>query len=163
MTSESSKSEAEEPKKSKAQIIDEKLMGLEINDGDKDYGIICRIVETNNDFKVYTNLGYSFNAGLILNLVALANLYEKAAEKAANETDEKVTHLSPAYFENAAISNKVMSRPKPMAHSKQLRSNGSINNNADIDGDIINITSHVSNRENFPEENEYKLQNKGSK
>lgn len=149
-----------ESKKSKAELIDEKLMGLEINDGDKDYGIICRIDQINNDFKVYTNLGYSFNAGLILNLVALANLYEKAAEKAENETDENVTHLSPAYFENASISNKVMSRPKPMAHSKQLRSNGSINTNAVIDDEVINITSHVSGKTSFPEENEYKQQNR---
>jgi hypothetical protein len=142
-----------EIQKSKSELIDEKLMGLEINDGDKDYGIICRITQTNDYFTVYTNLGYSFNAGLILNLVALANLYEEAAEKAENEVNENVTHLAPAYFENAVISNKVMSRPKPMAHSKQLRSNGSINTKAVIGEETVNITSYVSPRTNFAEEN----------
>jgi hypothetical protein len=145
-----------EPSKSRAELIDEKLMGLEINDGDKDYGIICRIDQINNDFKVYTNLGYSFNAGLILNLVALANLYEKAEEKAKNETDENVTHLSPAYFENAILSNKIMSRPKPMAHSMPLRSNGSINTTAKVSKDEeINITSYTSKRQTFPEDISY--------
>jgi hypothetical protein len=142
-----------EPSKSRAELIDEKLMGLEINDGDKDYGIICRITQVNNDFKVYTNLGYSFNAGLILNLVALANLYEKAEEKAKNETNENITHLAPAYFENAILSNKIMSRPKPMAHSERLRSNGSINTEAVIGEETINITSYVSPKTNFAEEN----------
>lgn len=143
--------------KSKAELIDEKLMGLEINDGDKDYGIICRIVETNNNFKVYTTLGYSFNAGLILNLVALANLHEKAAEKAESNDNPNVEFLAPAYFDNAKLSNKIMSRPKPMAHTKSLRSNGSINNTAKVGNDEeIIITSHTSNNESFPEENTFR-------
>lgn len=143
-------------RKSKSELIDEKLMGLEINDGDKNYGIICRIDQVNDSFKVYTNLGYSFNAGLILNLVALSNLYEKAAESAENNTDDNVQHLPPAYFDNAKLSRKIMSRPKPMAHSKQLRSNGSINNVAQVSKDeSIAITSHISNAESFPEDISY--------
>lgn len=144
---------SEQIKKSRAELIDEKLMGLEIKDGDKDYGIIVRITQTNGDFKVYTNLGHSFNAGLILNLIALTNLYEKAATKAANETDDKVTHLAPAYFENARISSdKIVSTPKPKAHSKQMRMNGTINNTAKVNDEEINITSYVSSGDSFPEE-----------
>lgn len=135
--------------KSKAELIDEKLMGLEINDGDNCYGVICRIDQINNDFKVYTNLGYSFNAGLILNLVALSNLYEKAATKAEENDDPNVEYLAPAFIHNAIVSNKVMNKTRPKAHSKQMRMNGTVNNTASIDGDEVNITSHVSPKENF--------------
>jgi hypothetical protein len=139
--------------KSKAELIDEKLMGLEIIDGDNDYGVIVRITQTNGEFKVYTNLGHSFNAGLILNLLALSNLHERAAEKAANNEDDNVTYLSPAYRENARISSdKVVSKPRPMAHSKQMRMNGTINNTAKFNDEEINITSYVSSGESFPEE-----------
>jgi hypothetical protein len=142
--------------KSKAELIDEKLMGLEIEDGEKNYGIICRIDEINNDFKVYTTLGYSFNAGLILNLVALVNLHNKAAAKAEENDDPNVEYLQPAYFDNAKLSNKIMSRPKPMAHSKVLRSNGSVNNTAQVSKDeAISITSHTSNADAFPEDTSY--------
>jgi hypothetical protein len=145
-------------KKSLSKSIDEKLMGLEINDGDKNYGIICRIDQVNSSFKVYTNLGYTFNAGLILNLVALHNLYEKSAQKAEENEDDNVEYLPPAYFDNAKLSNKIMSRPKPMAHSKQLRSNGSINNDAKIPNeDVINITSHTSSPISFPEDISYNV------
>lgn len=153
----------EKSKQEIAQSIDEKLMNLEINDGDKSYGIICEIRETNGSFKVYTNLGYSFNAGLILNLVALANLHDEAARKAEENTDPNVKYLPPAFIENARLSRKIMSNPKPMAHSKRLRSNGSINNEAKIDDEVINITSNVSDKQNFAEENEYKSQNKRRK
>ena len=155
----SNKSNKKTPKEI-ADSIDEKLMNLEINDGDISYGIVCEIRETNGSFKVYTNLGYSFNAGLILNLIALSNLNEKAEQKAAENTDENIQYLAPAFIDNQRLSNKVMSRPKPMAHSKQLRSNGSINNNAVIGDEVINITSHVSGKVSFPEENEYKQQNR---
>lgn len=139
--------------KSKYELIDEKLMGLEINDGDKDYGVIVRITQTNGDFKVYTNLGYSFNAGLILNLLALSNLHAKAAAKSENETDDKVTHLPPAYTNNARISSdKIVAKPRPKAHSKQMRMNGTINNTAKVNDEEINITSYVSSGDSFPEE-----------
>lgn len=142
--------------KSKAELIDEKLMGLEIEDNDKNYGVICRIVETNNNFKVYTTLGYSFNAGLILNLLALVNHHNDAAEKAANNDDPNVQYLPPAYFDNAKLSNKIMSRPKPMAHSKVLRSNGSVNNTAKVNNsEEVNISSHTSNADSFPEDISY--------
>lgn len=145
---------SESNSKSKAELIDEKLMGLEINDGDKDYGVVVRIVQTNGDFKVYTNLGYSFNAGLILNLLALSNLHERAASNAENEADDNVTHLPPAYKSNARISSdKVVAKPRPKAHSKQMRMNGTINNTAQINDEEINITSYVSSGDSFPEEN----------
>lgn len=147
--------------KSKAELIDEKLMGLEIEDGEKNYGVICRIDQVNNDFKVYTTLGYSFNAGLILNLVALVNLHNKAATQAEENDDPNVEYLQPAYFDNAKLSNKIMSRPKPMAHTKLLRSNGSVNNDAQISKDeTINITSHISNAESFVEDAQYNAQKK---
>lgn len=142
--------------KSKSEIIDEKLMGLEINDGDKDYGVICRIEQINSDFKVYTTLGYSFNAGLILNLIAMSNLYDKANTKAEENEDENVEYLPPAIIHNARLSNKIMSKPKPMAHTKTLRSNGSIDNNAHVgNNETISIISHTSNAEPFPEESSY--------
>lgn len=156
MSSNLENNKAEPSEKSKAELIDEKLMGLEIEDGDKNYGIICRITQTNNDFKVYTTLGYSFNAGLILNLVALVNLHEKAAQKAENNDDPNVEYLAPAFIENARLSNKIMSRPKPMAHAKELRSNGSINNTAQVSKDeTIVITSHTSKRQSFVEDISY--------
>lgn len=156
MSSNLEKNQAEPSEKSKAELIDEKLMGLEIEDGDKNYGIICRITQTNNDFKVYTTLGYSFNAGLILNLVALVNLHEKAAQKAESNDDPNVEYLAPAFIENARLSNKIMSRPKPMAHAKELRSNGSMNNTAKVSKDEeIFITSYTSKRQSFVEDISY--------
>lgn len=156
MSSNLENNQAETSKKSKAELIDEKLMGLEIEDGDKNYGIICRITQTNNDFKVYTTLGYSFNAGLILNLVALVNLHEKAAQKAESNDDPNVEYLAPAFIENARLSNKIMSRPKPMAHAKELRSNGSMNNTAKVSKDEeIVITSYTSKRQSFVEDISY--------
>lgn len=142
--------------KSNNESIDEKLMGLEINDGSKNYGVICRIDKVNNSFKVYTTLGHSFNAGLILNLLAISNLYDETEQKAKNNTNDKVKHLAPAYIENAKLSRKIMSRPKPMAHSKELRSNGNINNVAQVSKDeSIVITSYISNADSFPEDIPY--------
>lgn len=135
--------------KSKAELIDEKLMGLEINDGDKTYGVIVRIDQINNDFKVYTNLGYSFNAGLILNLVAIANLEQRAAEKAEQNDDENVEYLPPAFIDNAIVSNKIMNKPRPMAHSKQMRMNGTISNTADVGDDKVDITTYTSPKQKF--------------
>jgi hypothetical protein len=156
MSNDLDKNKSKEIPKSKSELIDEKLMGLEIKDNDNDYGIICRIVQVNNDFKVYTTLGHSFNAGLILNLLALANLHEKAAQKAQDNDDPNVEYLAPAFIENARLSNKIMSRPKPMAHSKELRSNGSVNNTAKVSKDEeIVITSHTSKRQSFVEDISY--------
>lgn len=139
--------------KSKAELIDEKLMGLEIKDNDNDYGIIVRITQTNNDFKVYTNLGYSFNAGLILNLLALANLHERAANSANNEADDNVQHLPPAYTNNARISSdKIVSKPRPKAHAKRMRMNGTINNSVNVNDEEIDITTYLSSGDAFPEE-----------
>jgi hypothetical protein len=136
-----------------AESIDEKLMGLEINSGDKNYGIICEIRESNGSFKVYTNLGFSFNAGLILNLVSLANLHARAAEKAADTINPNIKYLPPAYLDNAKLSRKIMSKSKPMAHSKELRSNGSISNTAKVSKDEnIVITSYTSKAQSFPED-----------
>lgn len=133
--------------KSKAELIDEKLMGLEITDNDKEYGVICRIVQTNGDFTVYTTLGFSFNAGLILNLVAAANRNDKAAAKSESNSDPKVEFLPP---QNVFTNTQVRSRPK--AHSKPMRMNGTINNTAKIDDQEINITTYVSSGDSFPEE-----------
>lgn len=140
---------SDKSRKSKAELIDEKLMGLEINDGDKSYGVIVRIDQINNDFKVYTNLGHSFNAGLILNLVAVSNLEQRAAERAEQNDDENVEYLPPAFIDNAIISNKIMNKARPMAHSKQMRMNGTISNTANIDGDKVDITTYTSPNQKF--------------
>lgn len=131
------------------EYISEKLMGLEIEDNDKDYGIVIEIRQIDNNFKVYTNLGYSFDAGLIMNLVAISNLSQRKSD------DENVTTIPMAYIQNARISNKIITHKRTyQPHTKQMRMTGRVNNIAKVGDEEINITNHISSNEQFPEENQ---------
>lgn len=137
----------EQSGKSKADLIDEKLMGLEINDGGKSYGIVCEITLCNGNYTVHTNLGYKFNAGLILNLVAAANRAAKAAAKAEANTDPNVEILMPeSNFTNTLVTKR------HKAHSKTMRMHAPVDTVAKINGERIDITSNVTSVNAFPEE-----------
>lgn len=140
--------------KSKVDLICDQLMGLEVTDDDNDYGTICRIDIVNENgcewYKVYTNLGHTFNAGVILQALSLANLYQEAEDNA--DRDDNVTVLPVGFPDGTRYSNSVFGpRRKRIT---QVISSQAISNKACVgDNEYIDITSHVSSSSSFPEEN----------
>jgi len=132
--------------KSKAELIDDKLMGLEIEDEDNDYGVVCRIEQVDSNFICYTTKGFQFNAGLLLNLVAAVNRMTKAQDQRNSNNDPNIEILDP---ENNFSNTQVRARPK--AHSKSAQMTGRIDTIARINNESINITTTVTSNDSFPE------------
>lgn len=143
----------EQKQKLKYDNICNQLMGVEISDNDDDYGYICSVNEVISNgeiyYKVVTNLGNTFNANTIIHALREVRLYEKAIE--SENSDDNVEVLPIGYPDGTAYSNAVFG-PKRKRNPTPIMSQA-INNNAKFDnGETINITSHVSTGDRFPEE-----------
>ena len=146
-------SELNTNQKSKYDFIVEQLMGVEISDNDNDYGYVCSVNEVISNREVYyqvvTNLGKTFSANAILHALREVRLYEKA--NGNENSDDNVEVLPVGYPDGTAYSNAVFG-PKRKRNPTPIMSQA-INNNAIVgDNEIINITSHVSTGDRFPEE-----------
>lgn len=145
-----------ESAKSKAELIDEKLMGLAVMDGDEDYGIVCRIERVNSDYFCYTTTGHKFYAGLLLNLVAAISRMEKAVEKANSIDDPNHSIYEPQINRQ----NTLVTR-RHKAHSKQMRMHSQVDTFAKFDDGSIDITTYVSSGEAFEEDSQKSDDEKG--
>lgn len=140
--------------KSKYDLIVDQLMGLEISDGDDDYGYVIDVVQVMTGcetyYKVITNLGKTFNANIILHALRQMRMNEQVAN--ADNLDDNVEVLPVGYPDGTAYSNAVFG-PRRKRNPMPIMSQA-INNNANVgDNQFINITSHVSSGDSFPEEN----------
>lgn len=133
----------------KYDLIVSELMGLEITDNEIDYGFVCRIdqVITNSEtyYKVITTLGKTFSANLIIHALREARLKQYVIDNESRDDNVKV--LPVGYPDGTKRDNGVV-RVKRKSTPVVTQA---INNNARVgDGEIINITSHVSSGDCFP-------------
>ena len=110
------------------------LIGIEVCDGDKDYGTVVDAVAVvsggNTSWEVVTNRGYSISANQLLNLLAQINYLEKL-----EQVDEYAQH-------------QVLPPVLPYSQDKKFSwggakpySNGGISNVAIVNGERINISN----------------------
>jgi len=140
--------------KSKYNVICDKLIGIDISDDDNEYGIVIRVDAMLDNgcewYQVYTNLGYTFNAGIILNALSLANL----TEQVISNDDENVKVLPVGYPDGSRYSKSSFGPRRK--HTASAIASECINtmNIAKIGNEVINITSHLTSSNEFPEENQ---------
>lgn len=142
--------------KSKYDVICERLIGIEISDDDNDYGIVVRIDSIQDNgcewFQVYTNLGHTFNAGIILEAMSMANLFSEVESNA--DRDDNVTVLPVGYPDGSRYSKSVFGpRKKHIANAIASECVNTMNLAQVSDDEVINITSHLCSTNSFPEEN----------
>lgn len=138
---------------SKYDLIVEQLMGVEISDNDIDYGYICEVVSviTNHEtyYKVITNLGKTFSANTIIHALRNARMYQNVID---NENRDDNVEVLPVGYPDGTAYSKAVFGPKRKRNPTPIISQA-INNNAKVgDNETINITSHVSSGDKFPEE-----------
>ena len=150
----------EQKLKSKYDLIADQLIGIEISDNDIDYGYICKVITvvTNREtyYKCVTNLGKTFNANKILNMIAINNNNNKG--KTDEDSDDKVTVLPIGYPDGTEYAKR-FSGPHKM-HIAIPYVTEAINNRATVSNsnsneksEVISITSHSTSDNAFPEEN----------
>ena len=134
------------------QIV-EQLVGLELMDNDVDYGTIYRIdtIIHNGEtyYKAITTLGKTFSTNLILHALRDIRLNQNVID---NENRDDNVEVLPVGYPDGTAYSKAVFGPKRKRKPTPIMSEA-INNNATVgDGEIINITSHVSTGNSFPEE-----------
>lgn len=140
--------------KSKYDVICDKLIGIDISDDDNEYGIVVRVDAMLDNgcewYQVYTNLGHTFNAGIILHALSMANLVEQSV----SNDDDTVTVLPVGYPDGSRYSKSVFGPRKK--HIANAVASDCVNtmNIAQIGDEVINITSHLTSSNQFPEENQ---------
>lgn len=140
--------------KSKYDVICDKLIGIEISDDDNDFGIVVRVDSMLDNgcewYQVYTNLGHTFNAGIILHALSMANLVEQAV----SNDDDNVTVLPVGYPDGSRYSKSVFGPRKKHIANAVGSDCANTMNIAKIGDEVINITSHLTSSNQFPEENQ---------